>query len=233
MFIILSSIVSVVCDATGEDSSDSQIKIRRLVNEKGPGFCKIANWPFLRTDISFSITGSAYTYSGASYIPESFQRIVGANLKDSNGTMFDIEEVSIKEKYEWDNPDDNQGRPDQFCITRIESGYYEIQFNRLPDGTYTFYADIEQKWTNVTANAGTIIVTDDYFNEFTHYISMARARQQGDVELYSILRSEWWNPNDPKGSLLGQALGGLSAPLRKRGVRPPDEKIYTNDYGDM
>src|SRR3990167_3309412 len=146
LYLNLASIVSAVCDATGDDTSDAQVKIRRLVNEKGPGFCLITNWPFMRSDISFSITSSANKYSGASYLPENFKRVVGAHLKDSNNHWYPLTEVSIKERYErWINPNNNnQGQPYEFCITRPESGYFEIEFNRLPDQNYTFEARSEE-----------------------------------------------------------------------------------------
>jgi hypothetical protein len=47
--------------------------------------------------------------------------------------VIDFAAFGIKESKEWYNPDDNNGIPDEFCITRIESGYWEIAFNRTPD----------------------------------------------------------------------------------------------------
>lgn len=233
IYLNLASIVSAVCDATGDDTSDAQVKIRRLVNEKGPGFLLITNWPFMRNDISFSITTSAHKYSGASYLPESFKRVLGANLKDSNNMVYPLTEVSVTETYErWLDPDDNQGVPEEFCISRIESGYYEIKFNRLPDDTYTFQADIELKWTPATSTTASLVITDDYMESFSHFISMARARQQADIELYSLLKSEWWNPNDIMGTVLGRALKGLSSPLKYKQVTPPEPKRISNDYGE-
>lgn len=231
LFINLASVVSVCCDDTGDDTQDAQVKIRRLVNQKGPGFCLITNWPFMRSDISFSIDSSASKYSGASYLPESFKRVVGCHLKDSNNTWFDIEEVGIKERYEWLNPDDrNQRRPKQFCINRIESGYYEIQFNSLPDQTYTFEADIELKWIPVTTTTSNLVVTDDYMETFCHFINMARAKQQADLELYGILKSEWWDKHDSVGSVLGRALASLSSAMRRKQMVPETPNVRDNDY---
>ena len=224
------SIVSAVCDATGDDSSDAIVKVRRLINEKGPGFCLITNWPFLRADTSFSITTSAYTYSGASYLPATFKRAIGAFIKDSNSQRYPLTEVSVKEAYEWANPDDNGGRPDEFCITRNESGYYEIQFNRLPDGTYTVQFELEQKWANLTHATAESLVTDEYFEVFSHFVSIARARQQGDLELYGILKSEWYNAREPESSVLGRALISLKSPMRRKRVTPVQPAPSVNDY---
>jgi hypothetical protein len=232
LYLNLASIVSIVCDSTGDDTSDAQVKIRRLVNEKGPGFLAITNWPFTRSDISFSITPSANYYSGSSYLPETFKRVMGAHLKDSSGKWYPLKEVSISERYgSWINPSsDSQGRPDEFCITRPESGYYQIEFNRLPDATYTFEADIELKWTPLTTSTSNLIVTDDYMETFCHFISMARARQQGDLELYGILKSEWWNPQDSIGSILGRALASIKGPLNRRQMTPPEPEPIYRDY---
>ncbi len=231
LYLNLASVVSIVSDNTGDDTADAQVKIRRLVNEKGPGFCLITNWPFMRSDISFSITSSANKYSGASYLPENFKRIVGAHLQDSNSAWYPLTEVSIAERYRWLNPNvNNQGRPDEFCVTRPESGYYEIEFNRLPDATYTFQADVELKWTPATSTTANLLITDDYMETFCHFISMARARQQADLELYSILKAEWWNPNDSQGSILGRALASIKGPLKRQQMSPPEPEANYDDY---
>lgn len=52
---------------------------------------------------------------------------MGAYLLDGN-TRCPLSEVGIKESYEWQNPDEVPGRPDEFCISRIESDYWQIQF---------------------------------------------------------------------------------------------------------
>ena len=230
IYILLASVVSAVCDITGDDTNDAQTKIRRLVNTVGPGFCKLSNFPFLRADISFSITSSAYTYSGSSYIPENYVKMLGIHIIDNNSEWQPMKEVGMIERYDrWLNPSNNSGTPDEFCMTRNEAAYPEIQFNRIPDGTYTVEAEILQKWSYVTATTGTIIVTDDYMEAFCHYVAISRARQQGDIELYSILKNEWWNPNDPKGSILGNILSGLSSPTRKIAVVPPENLRVPND----
>jgi len=235
LYINLASVVSIVADSTGDDTSDAQVKIRRLVNEKGPGFCLITNWPFMRSDVSFSISSTANKYSGASYLPENFKRVVGAHLKDSNNKWYPLTEVSINERYQrWINPNnDNQGLPDEFCITRPESGYYEIEFNRLPSETYTFEADIELKWTPATSTTANLVITDDYMETFTHFIATARARQQGDLELYGILKSEWWNPSDSQGSILGRALASIKSPLKRQGMTPLEAERQYRDYNNV
>lgn len=230
IFLNLASVVSAVADITGVDTQDAQVKIRRLVNIKGPGFMMMANWPFRRSDISFSITSSSSTYSGSSYLPENFKKVLGAHLVDSNSKWYPLTEVGIKERYEWLNPSDNQDRPSEFCITRIETGYYEIEFNKLPDSTYTFKADIELKWTPATYTTATLSVTDDYMETFCHFISMARAQQQGDLELYTILKNDWWNPNDSSGTVLGRALASLRSPMRQSQIVPVEPEIIASDY---
>lgn len=37
------SLVSAIADKTGDDSSDAVVKIKRLINEKGPDFCAITD----------------------------------------------------------------------------------------------------------------------------------------------------------------------------------------------
>lgn len=217
------SITSSVCDRTGDEGADAAIKVNRLINEQGPQFCALAPWPFLRTDISFGITASASTYSGASYLPASFKKVVGGNLLDGTD-RYPLTEVGIGESREWPNPSDNTGRPDEFCITRIESGYYEISFNRLPDNNYTIQLEIETQWTDLTTSTSEAVITKEYFPAFTHFVSMARFMQQGDSENYTMAQVAWWNRNDPKGSILGTILSNLKSPMKKPHV------IVSPDY---
>ena len=214
--IVRGSLISACADATG-DSSDDVVKIRRLINEKGPEFCELAPFPFLYSDTSFSITSAAYKYSGASYLPTTFKRIVGAFLLDGT-TRCPLDEENISEAYLWPNPDDNQGRPNKFCITRIESGYWEIQFNRLPDNTYTVYLEIELQWADVTSDSAEVIITKRYFPQFAHFLKMARYIQQGDTENYQIAYDQWDNPLKPRSSILSRLLASLSNPLKKKSV---------------
>jgi hypothetical protein len=215
--IVFGSIISAVADKTGDDSSDAVVKIKRLTNEKGWEFCALGNFPFLRSDISFNITTSAYQYSGASYLPTTFKRVTAAFLLDGVD-RYPLDEVGIQDAYNWANPDDNTGRPDKFCITRIESGYWEVQFNRKPDQTYTIYFEIELQWTDLSATTDEAVITKQYFPAFSHYISMARFIQQGDVENYSIAKAEWYNPMLPKSSILGILLSSLINPMNKKRV---------------
>lgn len=225
----LGSIVSAVADKTGDDSIDATVKIKRLVNEKGPDFCEIANFPFLRSDISFTITTAACKYSGASYLPTTFKRIAGAHLVDSNGDWHNLTEVSISERYTWPAPVENSGRPDKFCITRIESGYWEIEFNRYPDASYTFEADIELQWSDVTATSDETVISKRYFPQFSHFVSMARYIQQGDTENYVIADKEWHDPSSPGKGMLDRLLRSLGNPLRKKRVIMSEN--YLNPFG--
>lgn len=212
------SLTSSICDKTGDESIDAVVKVNRLINEQGSQFCQLANWPFLRSDLSFSITTSAYEYSGASYLPTTFKKVVAATLLDGTD-RYPLTEVSIKESKEWGNPNDNQGLPDEFCITRIESGYWEIAFNRLPDDTYTIEMEIELQWSDLTASTTETVITKEYYPAFSHFVSMARFMQQGDTANYLIAKDAWWNPLMPKGTILGTILAALSSPLRKKSVQ--------------
>lgn len=225
------SLVSSVCDSTGEDSTDSVYKVRRLINRRGKQFCIIANWPFLRHDISFDITTSAYAYSGSGYLPTTFKKVVSAFLLDST-TRCPLNEVSIKEKGEWINPDDNTGRPYEFCITRMESGYWEMQFNKKPDNTYTVHFEIELQWADLTADDSETLITKEYEEAFTHYCTMGRLLQQGDTEQFLIYQSEWNNP-DPKFGVLAGCLANLSSPLKRKSVKmDPDYALPHAEKSD-
>ncbi len=221
------SLTSSICDKTGDESADAAVKVNRLINEQGPQFCALTNWPFLRSDISFSITSSAYKYSGASYLPTTFKKVLAACLLDGTD-RYPLTEVSIKESKEWPNPDDNDGRPSEFCITRIESGYWEIAFNCTPDDTYTIEMEIELQWTDLTSASSETIITKEYYPAFTHFVSMARFIQQGDAGNYMIAKDAWWNPIMPKGTILGTILAALKSPLRKKSVKM--DESYTQPF---
>lgn len=236
--IIRGSICTAVADNTGDDSIDARVKIRRIINRRGQSFCDITNYPFLRSDLSFSITSSAHVYSGASYLPTTFKRVVAAYLLDGSDRT-PIKEVGIGESYQWGNPNDNQGKPDEFCISRIESGYWEIKFNRLPDATYTVYLEIELHWVDVdessSGDSTEIVVTKDYYDYFVHYCSIDRLKQQGDAENYAFYDDAWFNPMKPQAGLLAKMLGKLSSPLKQRAVQVDMEmcgKVLTRDTGD-
>jgi hypothetical protein len=211
------SLTSSICEATGDESPDAIVKVNRLINEQGPQFCALTNWPFLRNDISFSITSSAHEYSGASYLPTTFKKVVAGCLVDGTD-RYPLTEVSIKESKEWPNPDDNTGSPDEFCITRMESGYWQIDFNRLPDNTYTVELEIELQWSDLTASSSETLITKEYYPAFVHFVSMARFIQQGDVTGYAIAEKRWFNPVYPQGTILGTILSNLGSPLRKKSV---------------
>jgi hypothetical protein len=215
------SLVCAVCNDTGDDGEDAVVKVRRVINRRGKQFCNITNWPFLRSDLTFNITSAGgYYYSGASYLPTTFKKVLSAYLVDGT-THIPLTEDGIVEKYNWPNPDDNEGRPDKFCITRIESGYWQIAFNRKPDNTYAVYLEIELQWTDLTGDTSETVITKDYEEAFIHYCDMGRFLQQGDTENYSIYKIDWDgnNPRDiPRHSILGQLLAGLSSPSKKKQV---------------
>lgn len=227
------SIQSAVADATGDDSTDALVKIRRLINQRGRSFCGITNWPFLRSDLSFDITESGgYTYSGASYLPTTFKRITAAFLLDGTD-RYPLHEVGIQRAHEWKNPDDNTGRPDEFCITRMESGYWEVQFNRKPDNTYTIYFELELQWTDLTGDTSETLITKEFYDGFLLYCSIARFRQQGDTENYQLAQDEWHNPIKPADGMLAKCLKQIEKPTQEMGVEV-DMGISpkTTDYTD-
>lgn len=218
--IAFGSIVSACAESTGDDGPDALVKIKRLINRKGKQFLHISNWPFLRSDISFSVTTTTSVYSGASYLPTTFKRVVAAKIRD-NTDDYALEEDGIGEKYGWANPDDNQDRPDKFCITREESGYWEIAFNKLPDQAYTVYMELELQWTELSAASDEAVITWPYEDSFGHYCTMARFLQQGDNENYNAYKNDWDGNNSAsptRHSILGQILASLSSPLKKKQI---------------
>jgi hypothetical protein len=219
------SLVTVIADDCGETSVDSQVKIRRMINRRGAQFCLITDWPFTHSDLSFTITHSAYQYSGASYLPTTFKKVVAAYLMDGT-TKHPLKEVTIKKSYEWDNPNENEGIPEEFCITRMESGYYEIAFDRLPDQDYVVYLEIELQWVDLTEDTSETLITKEYFDAFAHFCSMGMLKQQGDLEQYAVFKDDWYNPLNPRQSILGQILATLKKPLQENKV------VMDPDYVD-
>lgn len=232
--IIYGSIVSAVADATGDDSSDAVTKIKRLVNQCGKGFLNLGKFKFLRDQVTFALTTTTANYSGSGYLPATFKEVLNAYLLDGT-TKCPLNEVGIDAAYAWPNPDDNPGIPDEFCITRIESGYYQIAFNRKPGSAYNVYFEISTQWVDASSDAGELVITKDFQEEFTHYVSMRRAQQQGDTELYTTLYNEWYNPINPSISMLGRIRAGISGYQRKcvkpRGEPFPSEQHTPEDYG--
>lgn len=232
------SLVSATCDKTGDDGVDAVVKVKRLINEVGPDFCLITNWKFLREDISFSINNSGYVYSGASYLPETYRSVMAARIQDTNGQWFPLYEKSISEaNTTWENPSRwGTGRPDQFVITRIESDYWEIMFNRLPDQAYTVYLEIEKQWVALTASNETVI-TKEYYPAFVHFISMARYEQQGDSEALVTAQNKWWDQRMPRNSILGRILLSLKSGMKKNGVQVDERNFFpghrrSSDYNN-
>lgn len=220
------SLVSSVCDKTGDDGSDAQVKVKRLINEVGPDFCLITNWPFLRQKINFTITSAAYRYSGASYIPSTFRKVLTALLLDQNSDWFPLYEESLGAmRMQWSNPARYQGRPEKFCITDIESDLYEIAFDRQPDRDFAVELDIEKQWVNLTDSNETV-VTKEYFPALSHFISMERYVQQGDTESLLTAKAQWWDPVTPRNSMLGRILNSLSSPANKKQVKVDERQIF-------
>lgn len=211
------SIVSSVADMTGDDSPDAVVKIKRLINERGHDFCNLANWKFLREDISFSLDTSGFKFSGASILPATYKGVVKSYLLDGT-TRYPFTEKPIQMAYEWPNPSEHEGRPEWFVVTRNENDFWEIQTNRKPDQTYTVYMEIEKQWVDVTASVDTLI-TKQYSGAFSHYVAMARLRQQGDLESLMMFKSEWHDPRNMGLGILDRALATNTNVLQKKGTR--------------
>ena len=211
------SLVSAICDATGDDSADAIVKVRRLINQCGSSFSNITNWPFLRSDLTFDITASDYKYSGADYLPATFKKVTAAFLLDGT-ERYPLKEVGILRAHEWKNPDENDGRPDEFCITRTESGYWQVQFNRKPDSTYTVYFELALQWSDLTGDTSETLITKEYYDAFVLYCSIARFRQQGDTENYQLAKDDWYNPIKPQDSMLYNCLKNIESPTQEMGL---------------
>ncbi len=232
------SLVSAVCDDTGDDSSDAAIKVRRLINRRGSQFCNLAPWPFLRTQINFSITSAGgYSYSGSAYIPATYKRVISAFIVD-NDRWYPIDEVGVIERDDNDNPNENEGRPEKFCISRVDSDktYYQIDFDRKPDQTYTVYLEIEQQWADLTGDSSETLITKQFYDAFTHFCVMGRLKQQGDSENYAMYQNEWdgGNPISPAPkSILGTILSQLSSASKNKRVvvkQGYSQPFRDNDY---
>lgn len=218
------TLVSAIADNTGDDSSDAVIKIKRLINTCGPDFCLITNWPFLRHDLSFTISNTTHIYSGSSYLPATFRKVMGVHIEDAND-WYPLREVSIREKHHiWINPANNPGRPSHFCITRPESGFWEIEFNRLPDQAYTTKWDIELQWTDLADVSDETVITKEYYTAFVHYVTMSRLLQQGDETMLRIYQKQWWDPLSPQNSILGRILASLRSGVKRKSF------IIAEDY---
>jgi len=215
--ILQGSIVSMVADMTGDDSADAAVKIKRLINERGHDFCNLTNWKFLRSDISFNIGTSKFKYSGSDILPATFKNVLKSYLLDGT-TRHPLTEVPVQRAYEWTNPNENSGLPHEFVVTRPESDFWEIQFRRLPDKTYTVFMEIELQWVDVTSSVETLI-TKQFSGAFAHFVSMARLRQQGDTESLIMMKQEWHDLSNPGMGILDRALSVNRGPLRKKGVR--------------
>ncbi len=231
------SLVSSVADSTGDDSSDAVVKIKRLINEKGPEFCMLALWPFNKTTVNFSFTVGTASYSGASYFPTTFKNYLYGYFMDGT-TKYPVREMSQEEYNNRIAEPSWSGKPDRVLIHKTSSGYWETIFYPTPDQAYSFTAEIEQQWTDLTADASETIITKEYFPAFSHFVKMARFIQQGDTENYSIAKADWWNEGKPQSSILGIILTNLSRKLSmKKGMRPAKSAISpfggdnSQDYG--
>ena len=233
------SLVSAICDDTGDSGPDSVVKVRRLINRRGTQFCKITNWPFLRSDLSFDVTNAGgWTYSGASYLPTTFKKVITAYLMDGD-VRCPFTQVGVHEAADWHAPADNEGMPDEFCITRMESGYWQMAINRVPDQTYTVYFEIALQWSDLTEDTSETVMPKDYYDAFVHFCDISKFRQQGDMEQMQLAQRQWWNPRDTRGSILGVLLSDLSDPHKEKRVivdmnmiDPFFDDISAPDYQD-
>ena len=213
------SITSAVADDTGDDGPDAIVKINRLINREGRGFCALGTFPFLNQEINFSITSSAYQYSGTSYLPDTYKRAVGAYIMKSGDTKhYPLSEINVDTFFSEESPEAIKGMPEKFCVQLISSGYYQIIFDRTPDATYTVYITMEKQWVDVTTDATEVVVTKPFYPFLVHYIDMARFSQQGDAENYKIFQDAWDNPMKPH-SKLKVMLSMLAGKIKHKAVK--------------
>ena len=227
------SIVSAICDRTGDESTDAQTKVRRLVNERGRSFCKLAYWPFLRTVEDWAFTQGTATYSGSGYLPATFKRYLYGYYMDGT-TKYPVEEMSLDEYNNKIGEPSWQGKPNKVLIHKITSDLWESIFYPTPDGTYTFYAVIEKAWTDLTADSSETVITLDYFDIFAEYCALSRFKTQGDTESYNMTYQELFSPID---GLITLAKKSLAKPSLKKGFRPSNKIVqpfggdHKIDYG--
>jgi hypothetical protein len=78
--------------------------------------------------------------------------------------------------------------------------------------------EIELQWSDVSATTDEVLVTKEYYGAFSHFVAMRRSLQQPDIELYNMLKGEWYNPLQPKEGIFGRILSSLSKPMKKNAV---------------
>lgn len=234
IFITRASLVSAVCESTADDSPDAVVKVRRLINRRGRSFCKITNWPFLRTTVTMTLTIGTAAYSGASYLPTTFKKFLYGYYMDGT-TKYPLTEMTLAEYNNKIAEPSWTGKPNKVLIHKISSGYWEIIFYPTPDAAYEVTFEIEQQWTDLTADTSETVITNDYYDAFSLYCEIERFRQQGDIEQYTLAKAEWDNPLS---GILKQILSDLSnKPSRKRGLHPAREILeplggnHVTNYG--
>lgn len=231
------TIVTAVAENTGDVSTNAYVKIRRLINSMGYSYCAISDWHFTRDTISFNITQGTRNYSGASYLPATFDKVLTAKIEDSNSDNWPLDEKSVDWYSQIIDPT-FQGTPYAFVLTELDaSTFQEICFYYCPDATYTAYLRCKLKWSEVSDNSTALLIPDSHQDAFIWWVSKARFIQQGDVQgVKDADEMLYGSPLKRKSGLIDIMLGNEGKPQLKRGMKPSRSYIdpmgrFKKDYG--
>jgi len=235
--ILRGSLVTACGDIVGDSSPDAKTKLRRTINEEGPGFCQFRDWAFLHTTVTFTLSRGVEEYSGDGKLPLGLQRLLACKVKDSNDGYSPIEEKALS-WYEAVEDPEFQGTPYALILRGLDSnGYPRGRFYYSPDNTYTFEGDCALNWTDVSeessGDATRIVITLDCYSAFKYWVSKAYAVVQGDAGLVALCDKQLWG--DPTRRIPGlmDLLGSKQRGARKkRGFKPSGAYKAENRYRD-
>lgn len=225
----------------GDFSTDARTKLRRVINEDGPGFCQLSDWAFLHSVITFSITDGTTSYAGSGYLPQTFSRFQATKIKDSNNNYSPIEEKSVSWYAEIEDPA-YEGTPHAVVLRGIDSnGYPKAYFYYTPDTTYTFEADIDLKWTDIAetsaGDASRCVVTEDCLTAFKYWVARGYGIAQGDDSLIARCERILFGDRAARMPGLIELLKSKQRGAHKlRGIRPSsayksENYLTSSDYG--
>lgn len=239
--ILRGSLVTACCGVVQDISANAKVKMRRAINEGGRSFSQLRDWAFLHTTVTFNIVDGDYDYAGSGYLPLGFQRFVAQKITDSNGDSHPIDEKSLA----WYSTIEDvayEGEPFAVVLKGLDSnGYQQANFYYCPDDTYTFEADCDLVWTDVSAAAAgdtsRVVVTDDCFDAFKYWCAMTYAVAQGDDEVIARCQRMLYGDRMQRiPGVLDILLSKQRGALKKRGARPDGSYknpnlITSSDYG--